>query len=81
MLELYYKFEELEMVKDSLYLALTEDELADYIQLEMKTEWERLRLKDCSDCFTADATRKFFSRMLQAQKKQQKRNRNFERRV
>ena len=51
-LEVYYvfftnfydvnKFEELEMDKDSLYLAVAEKELEYCIQPEIKTEWKRL---------------------------------------
>ena len=76
MLELYYKFfskfcdvskfKDLEMDTDSLYLALAEMELEDCIRpemTEMKTEWEQLRSKDCSDSFTADVSGNFFPRM------------------
>ena len=69
-LELYYnfftrfcdvhKFEELEMDTDSLYLALSEKELEDFVRPEMRTEWQRLRSIDCVDSFTADAVAKFF---------------------
>ena len=58
LLELYYnfftrfcdvnKFEELEIDTDSLYLALAEEELEDYIRPEMRAEWHRLRSKDCA---------------------------------
>ena len=71
-LELYYnfftricdvdKFEELEMDTDSLYPALAEKELKDCIRPEMRTEWQRLRSKDCVDIFTADAVANFFRR-------------------
>ena len=64
-LEFYYNFftkfcdvnnlEELEMDADSLYLALSENELEDCIRQEMKPEWERLRSKDCTDIFISDA--------------------------
>ena len=73
MLELYHnfftnfcdvnKFKDLEMDRDSLYLSPAEKELEDCIRREMKRQWERLRSKDCSDRFTADASGKFFSRM------------------
>ena len=65
-----YNFEGLEVDIDSLYLSLAEKELEDRIRLEMKTEWERLRSKDCSDSFTADGSRNFIlSNVLwQAQK-------------
>ena len=72
MLELYYnffdrfcdvnKFEELEMDTDSLYLALSENELYDCIREESKAEWSLLRKEDCKDDFTANATTKFFPR-------------------
>ena len=70
MLELYYnfftrfcdvhKFEELEMDTDSLYLALVEKELEDFIRPEMRAEWQKLRSNDCVDSFTADAVANFF---------------------
>ena len=72
MLELYYnfftrfcdvhKFEELEMHKDSLYLAVAEKELEDCITPEMRAEWQRLRSNDCVDSFTADTVANFFPR-------------------
>ena len=72
MLELYYnffkkfcdtdKYEELEMDTDSLYLALSEENLEDVILPEKRAEWEELRFKDCTDNFTATATDNFFSR-------------------
>ena len=71
MLELHYnfftrfcdvnKFEELEMDTDSLYLALAEKELEDFIRPEMRAEWQRLRSNDCVDSFTADAVAIFFT--------------------
>ena len=71
-LELYYNFftkfcdlhklEELEMDTDSLYLALGENEQEDCIRPEMEAEWEHLRLRDCSDRFTADAVANFCPR-------------------
>ena len=72
LLELYYnfferfcyvnKFEELEMDTDSLFLALPEKELYDYIGEESKAEWGLLRTEDCKDDFTANATNNFFAR-------------------
>ena len=72
MLELYYnfferfcdvnKFEELELDTESLYLALCEKELHDFIGEESKAEWELMRTKDCRDDFTANATSNFFPR-------------------
>ena len=72
MLELYYNFfkkfcdtdmfEELEMDTDSLYLALSEENLEDVNLPEKRPERDQLRSKDCSDNFTANATDKSFSR-------------------
>ena len=69
MLELYYnffkkfcdtdKYEELEMDTDSLYLALSEENLEDVILPEKRAEWDQLRSKDCNDNFTANATDNF----------------------
>ena len=63
-------FEALEMVKDSLYLALAENELDDCIRTEMRTEWQRLRSNDCVNSFTADAVAKFFPRTCCVKHKQ-----------
>ena len=57
------KFEELEIETDSLYLALAKKELENCIRAKRKAEWKRLRLKDCTVCFTADAVGNFFPRM------------------
>ena len=57
------KFEEMEMDTDSLYLALAEKELEDCVRLEMKTKWEQLRSKYCTDSFTADAAGNLSPRM------------------
>ena len=72
MLELYYnffkkfcdtyKYEELEMDTDSLYLALSEEILEDVIPPEKRAEWDQLRSNDCTDNFTANATDNFFPR-------------------
>ena len=72
MLELYYKFfkkfcdtekyEELEMDTDSLYLALSEENLDDIILPEKRNEWEAIRSRDCTDSFTANAAGNFFPR-------------------
>ena len=69
MLELYYnffkklcdtdKYEELEMDTDSLYLALSEENLEDAILPEKRAEWNQLRSKDCTDKFTTNATDNF----------------------
>ena len=72
MLELYYnffkkfcdtdKYDELEIDTDSLYLALSEENLEDVIVPEKRAEWDQLRSKDCNDNFTANATDNFFPR-------------------
>ena len=72
MLELYYnffkkfcgtdKYEELELDTDSLYLALSEENLEDVIVPEKRFEWNQLRSKDWTDNFTANATDNFFPR-------------------
>ena len=64
------KFEELEMDKESLYLALTEKELEDCIRPEMRAEWQRLRSNDCVDSFTAYAVLIFFPRACCLKQKQ-----------
>ena len=79
-LELYYnfftrfcdlnKFEELEMDTDSLYLALAEKELEDCIRPEMRAEWQKLRLNDCVDNFTAVSVAIFFARTCCVKHKQ-----------
>ena len=43
------KFEELEMNKDSLDLALAEENLYDCIQLNKRTAWEKKSESDCRD--------------------------------
>ena len=84
MLELYYnffkkfcdtdKYEEFEMDTDSLYLALSEENLEDFILPEKRAEWEQLRSKDCTDNFTAKTTDNFFPRTCcNAHKKHDKR--------
>ena len=72
MLELYYsffrkfgdtdKYEELEMDTDSLYLTLSEENLGDVILPENRAEWDKLRSKDCTANFTANATDNFSPR-------------------
>ena len=72
MLELYYnffkkfcdteKYEELEMDTDSLYLALSEENLKDIILPEKRNEWEAIRSRYCTDSFTANATGNVFPR-------------------
>ena len=66
MLELYYnffkkfcdtdKYEDFEMDTDSLYLALSEENLEDVILPEKRAEWYQLRSKYCTENFTANAT-------------------------
>ena len=84
MLELYYnffknfcdtdKYESLEMDTDSLYLALSEENLEDVILPEERAEWNQLHSKDCTDNFTANAADNFFPRTCcKAHKKQDKR--------
>ena len=80
MLELYYNFyttfcdvnmcEELEMDTDSLYLAVADKKLEYCIRPEMRAEWQRLRLNDCVDSFTADAVAIFFPRTCCVKHKQ-----------
>ena len=80
MLQLYYnfftrfcdvnKFEELEMDKDSLYIALAEKELEDCIRPEMRAEWQRLRSNDWLVSLTADAGANFFPRTCYIKHKQ-----------
>ena len=72
MLELYYnffkkfcdidKYEELEMDTDSLFLALSEENLEDVVLPEKRAEWNQIRSKDCTDNLTANATDNFFPR-------------------
>ena len=80
MLELYYnfvtklcyvnKFEELELDRDSLPLALAEKELGDCTRPEIRPEWQRLRSIDCFDRVTADALAIFFSQRYCVKPKQ-----------
>ena len=51
------------MVTDSLYLALSEENLEDVILPKKRTEWDKLRSKDFTDNFTANATANFFPRV------------------
>ena len=44
------------MDTDSLYLALSEENLEDVILPEKGAEWDQLRSKNCTDDFTAKAT-------------------------
>ena len=72
MLQLYYnslkkltdKYEELEMDTDSLYLALSEENLEDVILPKERAEWDQLRSEDCTDNFTANAAANLFPQKL-----------------
>ena len=83
MLELYYiflrefvdtdKYEELEKDTDPLYLALSEENLEDVLLPDKRVEWDKLRSKDWTDKFTANATDNLFPRTCcNALKKQDK---------
>ena len=50
------------MHTDSFYLALSDEILEDVILPEKRVEWDKLRSKDCTDNFTANATDNFFPR-------------------
>ena len=66
MLEIYYnffknfcdtdKYEELEMDNDTLYLALSEENLEDVILTKKRAEWGQIRSKECTDNVAAKAT-------------------------
>ena len=62
------------METDSLYLALSEENLEDIILPEKRNEWEATRSQNCTASFTANATGKFFPRTFcSAHKKHDKR--------
>ena len=68
------RYEELEMDTDSLYLALSEENLEDVIFLKRRAEWNQLLSKDCTENFTANATDTFLPRTCcNAHKKHDKR--------
>ena len=68
------KYEKLEMDTDSLYLALSEENLEDLILPEKRNEWETIRSRDCTDSFSANAIGNFFPRTCcTAHKKHDKR--------
>ena len=84
MLELYFNFlkkfcnteknAELEMDTDSLFLALSEENLKDIILPEKRNEWEPIRSRDCTNSFTANSTGNLFPRTYcTAHKKHKKR--------
>ena len=91
MLELYYiffekfcdtdKYEELEMDTDTLYLALSEENLEDVILPKKRAEWHQLRSKYCTDNFTSNATDNFFPRTCCNVKTWQERAGSFQRRI
>ena len=58
------------MDTDSLYLALAEKKLEDCIRPEMSAEWQKLRINDCVDSFTAEAVAIFFPRTCCVKHKQ-----------
>ena len=63
------------MATDSLYLALSEENLEDVILPEKRAEYDHSRSKDCPDNFTANATDNFFPRTCcNVQKKHDKRD-------
>ena len=47
------------MDTDSVYLALSEENLEDIILPEKINEWEAIRSRDCTDSFTANARGNF----------------------
>ena len=72
----YEEFEKiiLEMDTDSLYLALSDENLEDVILPEKRAEWDQLRSANCTDNFTANATGNFSPRTCyNAHKKHDKR--------
>ena len=50
------------MDTDSLYLALSEENLEDVFLPKKRAEWDQLRSKSCIDNFTANAADSFFPR-------------------
>ena len=56
------KFEELEMITDSLYLVLAEKDLDNCILPSKRVEWTKKRSKDCRVDFRLDAKNNFFPR-------------------
>ena len=62
------------MDTNSLYLALSEENLEDIILPEKRNEWEAIRSRDCTDIFISDAMGIFFPRTCcSAHKKHHKR--------
>ena len=54
------KYEELEMVTGSLYLALSNENFEDVILPKKRAEWDQIRSDNCTDNLTANATGYFF---------------------
>ena len=50
------------MDTDSLYLALSDENLEDFILPEKRNEWEAIHSRDCTDSFTATAMKNFLPR-------------------
>ena len=50
------------MDTDSLYLALSDENLEDVVFPEKRVEWIQFRSKDCTNNFTANATDNVFPR-------------------
>ena len=84
MLQFYYnffkkfsdteKYEELQMDTDSLYLALSEENLEDVVLPEKRAQRDQLSSSDCRGSFPANATGNFFPRTcFNAHKKHDKR--------
>ena len=53
------KYEGLEKDTDSLYLALSKENLKDIVLSEKRNEWEAILSRNCTDSFTANATDNF----------------------
>ena len=75
-LQLFYKFSEqfcdpqkyelIKMDTDSLYMALSEEKVADLIRPEMKIQWQMNRENDCREDIRGDEHYGFFPRNLSA---------------
>ena len=62
------------MDTNSLYLALSEENLEDFILPERRNEWEAILSRNCTESFTANATSNFLPRTCcTAHKKHDKR--------
>ena len=68
------KYEEIERDIDSVFLALSEENLEKNILPEKGNEWEAIRSRDCTDSFTVNATDNVFPKTCcTAHKKHDKR--------